>query len=405
MDGESPFALVKSEYQGLTMTCSPAEAKRRMQELQGFVQQAMVEGVDFGVIPGTREKSLWQSGAQKLCEMYGLAVDFVIEEKSEDWERGFFHYRVKCVLRDRRSNVLVGVGYGSCNSKEKKYAGRWVPEADVGSWFDKTKLRQREGTSWLWKSKVPAGIDIAKLPTEERDGREGSKYTVYGVTMKQFFVPNEDVCDLVNTFLKMACKRSHVHATLAVTRSGGVFGQDLEDLPPEVIGAAAGRRSWEVLEVDVTEETTGSSSPPAASVVTTPSKEPAPKVDLAAKLNEILAALKASTTEEEMRENAKQAGAAFAEGSKERNQYGAAFRAHRDGLVDVKARDAAAEEARDVLQRFWTDKLEACKTQEAVTQLEKETPDNLGRQDAEWIAHAFSERRKAITRAATTAAA
>ncbi len=257
-------ALVKvsPEYDGLVMHCSPAEARRRMQELQAFVREVMEENVDFGVIPGTKEKSLWQSGAQKLCELYGLAPDFSIEEKVEDWDKGFFYYRIKCVLTDRRSGTRVGVGYGSCNSKEKKYAGRWVAEADVPTWLDKTKLRRREGTEWLWRSKLPAGIDVSKLPTQKREGRNGP-YEVYGVQTIQMFVPNEDAADLVNTILKMACKRSHVHATLAVTRSGGLFTQDLEDLPPEVIGRAAERRPWEKDGEVIDAEVRPMPSPPA----------------------------------------------------------------------------------------------------------------------------------------------
>jgi hypothetical protein len=255
-------ALVKvadPTYAGLIMHSAPAEARRRMEELQAFIKEVMIgpilhpdgsvktHGIDFDIIPGTNKPTLLQPGAQKLCELYGLAAEFIFDEKQEDWDKPFFYYRVRTILTDRRTGAFVGMGIGSCNSREKKYAGRWVAEGEAPSWLDVKALKKREGLEWLWKSKLrDRGISsVDGLQTKERDGRDGEKYTVYGVKSVLVFVPNDDVPDLVNTFQKMGCKRSHVHAVLQVTRSAGIFAQDIEDVPPEAMGYVENRRPWE----------------------------------------------------------------------------------------------------------------------------------------------------------------
>ena len=203
--------LVLSANEGLVMVTAPTEALERLKQLQNFVAAVMVDGVDYGVIPGTDKgddgkkkarKSLLQPGAQKLEEVYGLNHTFEIE-KTEDWQRPFFNYQVRCVLR--RGDRYVGDGVGSCNSLEARYGYRWVWPNDVPPDVEKATLRVR-----VWKSK----------------GREFTKYRLM----------NEDVFSLTNTMLKMACKRSLVHAVIGVTRSSGIFTQDVEDLPPEQRG-------------------------------------------------------------------------------------------------------------------------------------------------------------------------
>jgi hypothetical protein len=200
---------------GLVMVVSPAEARRRVQELQAFVQEVMVQDVDYGVIPGTDKPSLYQPGAQKLAEMYGFASDFEDVTSVEDWEKAFFFYRRKCILTSRRDGRFIGAGIGSCNSREDKYAGRWV--------FD---------------NEVPKGVDIKTLPSKEFRKRNGTG------TFRKYRVPNPDIFSLVNTIEKMACKRSYIHAVIAVTRSAGLFTQDVEDLPEEVYGRPEEVRSW-----------------------------------------------------------------------------------------------------------------------------------------------------------------
>jgi hypothetical protein len=203
-------------YEGMTLAVAPAEAKKRVAELQAFVSSVMVRDQDFGVIPGTDKPSLFQPGAQKLAEIYGLAHRFEPIDQVKDWERGFFYFEYRCIITSRRDGRHICEGIGSCNSKESKYAARWV--------FDR---------------EIPQGLDRKTLKTKQIKSRKN------GQTYTMFMVPNEDPFSLVNTIQKMAAKRSYVHAIISATRSAGVFTQDAEDLPAEAFGQPEKERSWE----------------------------------------------------------------------------------------------------------------------------------------------------------------
>lgn len=216
MTESTALATVDRTYQGLQMAVAPAEALRRVQELQAFVKEVMVHGEDYGVIPGTDKPTLLQPGAQKLCEIYGMAPHFDDVTVVEDWDKPFFHYRKKCALMSRRSGDVVAEGVGSCNSREDRYAGRWCFESELPPGTDKRTLKRREGVS----------------------RKTGKPYV-------QYRAPNADICSLVNTIEKMACKRAYVAAVISATRSAGIFTQDVDDLPAEVFGTADSHRSWD----------------------------------------------------------------------------------------------------------------------------------------------------------------
>jgi hypothetical protein len=158
----------------------------------------MRKGEDYDQIPGTNKPTLLKPGAEKLAEIYGLSPTFSFETKSEDWATMFFYYVIRCKLT--RGDRVVAEGLGSCNSREDRYAWRWL--------FDK---------------EVPADIDKSGLKKKSGTGKYG-KWT-------KFRLPNEDIASQVNTILKMAKKRAYVDAVISATRSSGVFTQDVEDMP------------------------------------------------------------------------------------------------------------------------------------------------------------------------------
>lgn len=222
------IAVIRPSEAGLTMVVAPTEAEQRLHDLQDFVRRNMVEGEDFGVIPGTKgqdgkppKKTLLQPGAQKLAEIYGLAVTFEdARTPIERWDGEdpmFAYFKIAKVSR-RTDGAFLGSGMGSCNSREKKYAARWVFERDV-----------------------PPHLDIERLPKREGKAKGSGKPFV------MFKVPNPEIFDLVNTIEKMACKRALVGAVIAVTRSAGIFTQDMEDAAQEPQSRNA---SAEVIEAE-----------------------------------------------------------------------------------------------------------------------------------------------------------
>lgn len=100
------------------------EARQRIEMLQNFVKEMMVEGQDYGIIPGCKKPSLYKSGAEKLCDIFGLSKHIEIINRLEDWDNKVFHYEVKAVLVNKRTGHVEAEGIGCCNNREKKYSSQ-----------------------------------------------------------------------------------------------------------------------------------------------------------------------------------------------------------------------------------------------------------------------------------------
>lgn len=89
-------------------------------EFSEAVKDSLIDGVDYGIIPGTDKASLFLSGAEKIKLALGLTVDYDLESCIENYgEEPFFMYRFKA--RVYRGDQLVAIGYGAANSREGKY--------------------------------------------------------------------------------------------------------------------------------------------------------------------------------------------------------------------------------------------------------------------------------------------
>ena len=202
----------------LTPMVSVAEAKDQIAKLREFVSNYLVPDEDYGVIPGTEKLSMYQSGAEKLMEIYGLRAEYEIVGITEDWAMvpPLFDYTVKCRLFFKGSEPIeVGSEMASCNSHEAKYKYRRAlnacPECGTEAII---KGRAEYGGGWLcWGKKGGCGM---KWPDDEAFAAPQD-------------VPNMEVADQKNTILQMAEKRAKVRAARSVTRSSGIFTQDIED--------------------------------------------------------------------------------------------------------------------------------------------------------------------------------
>jgi len=91
----------------------------KITDFQAVIQQALTAGHDYGIIPGCKKPSLLKPGAEKINMLMGVSSEYQIMDKAEDYEKGFFAYNIKCILRKNGLSICEGVG--NCNSKEKKY--------------------------------------------------------------------------------------------------------------------------------------------------------------------------------------------------------------------------------------------------------------------------------------------
>lgn len=194
-------------------------AKKRLQEFQEFVKFYLQEGEDFGIIPGTEKPTLYKPGADKLCELYGLGDSYRILTQTENFEADppLFDYTIECQLW--RGERLVSTGLGSCNSYESKYKLREIHRKCPSCGAEAIiKGKKEYGGGWVcWKKRHGCGKSFS----------DGDK-SIEGQDAGKAF--NDDLPTLKNTILKMAKKRAKVDATLAATRSSGVFTQDMEDI-------------------------------------------------------------------------------------------------------------------------------------------------------------------------------
>lgn len=167
-------------------------------ELNNFIATMMRDKVDYGMIPGTNRKSLYQPGAQKLLYFNGLGARVACTEKVQEWDKGFFHYEFKATIFHKGTGKDIAECVGSANSREDRYAWRWVS-----------------------KSRIPRGMNEAELESKDKDGRNGP-YKVYRI-------PNPEVYTLPNTLMKMAQKRALIGASLLACRASENFTQDVEE--------------------------------------------------------------------------------------------------------------------------------------------------------------------------------
>ena len=183
-----------------------AEIQQRMSAIKSLIQGVMKEGTDFGVIPGTGDRAkkvLWKPGAEKICAMFRIAVQYDTQDLSRQpfpGEPRVAHYRV--VARGvSSSGEVLGEGMGEASTEEEKY--RWR-RAVCDEEYDNTPETQRR-------------IQY------KRSGQ--GHYTT-----KQVMT---NAADSANTILKMAAKRAHVAMVLSVTGCSDDFSQDVidEDTP------------------------------------------------------------------------------------------------------------------------------------------------------------------------------
>lgn len=215
--------IVRAPVQDVMLTAAfdIETAQKRLAELQRFVEFYMVEGEDYGKIPGTPKPTLYKSGADKLCDIYALADKYRVTNRTEDWDRNLFDYEVECTLVSKRTDQLVSTGLGSCNSYEGKYR-----------WRESKRKCPQCGKETIIKGKEEYGGGWLCWRKEGKSEGCGAKFLIADPSIVDQMVgktENEDIPTLKNTILKMAKKRAKMDAVLSATRSSGLFTQDLED--------------------------------------------------------------------------------------------------------------------------------------------------------------------------------
>lgn len=196
-----------------------ADVRAQVNLMQDVMKEVMQDGTHYGTIPGTKSKSLYKAGAEKLMATFRLAGDPEVEDLSRDGE---VHYRVKVRLTST-SGAFIGAGIGECSSQEDKYAWRLAicPEE-----FEATPENRRRIKFSKYQGKVEQKKQVRTNPA-----------------------------DVANTILKMAKKRGQVDAVITCTAASDLFTQDIEDLPEEVVAEIVGQQRSKPAAVAVQQAT------------------------------------------------------------------------------------------------------------------------------------------------------
>lgn len=218
--GGSSSSLIDMSGSANELQRNLAELKFKIDAVQGLVKEVMQEGLDYGVIPGTDNRTLFQPGADKLNALYGYAKLIANKEENKDFKTGHYDVTIRVQLRHVNTGVIVGEGEGFCATYESKYRYRWVFQNDLPKGIDKDSL-------------------VSKSFKSKKDGKEYHRYRL----------ENSDLFDVWNTVLKMAIKRAYVSATLAATGLSGIFQMSEEDfeswMDGEEGGGASGKEKFE----------------------------------------------------------------------------------------------------------------------------------------------------------------
>ncbi|GMV67546.1 MAG: hypothetical protein AMXMBFR75_33360 [Candidatus Hinthialibacteria bacterium] len=92
--------------------------------MKEFISATLVDGRDYGKIPGTPKATLLKAGAEKLCRFFGLSASMTLVDKVEDWtgaDRGapLFAYVYRCALS--KNGIIIAECDGQANTWESRY--------------------------------------------------------------------------------------------------------------------------------------------------------------------------------------------------------------------------------------------------------------------------------------------
>jgi len=193
---------------------SIAEVKKQLATIQSLMQEIMIEGEHYGIIPGCKKKSIYKSGAELIGFTFRLRPEYEID--MTELSEGHREYRVICRLYNINTGISWGEGVGSCSTMEPKYRYRGGQVESTGNPVPRE----------YWKLKEKNPDEAQKLiggkgfSTKKIEGRWEIVEKVAGEKIE-----NPDIADQYNTVLKMAKKRAYNDSILTTTAASNFYMQ------------------------------------------------------------------------------------------------------------------------------------------------------------------------------------
>ena len=187
----------------------------RFDAIKKLYSKVMLEGQDYGTIPGAGErKTLLKPGSEKLMMLCQLAP---VIKKDEIVELGNGHreYRMTVIMQHRQTGEIWGEGVGSATTMESKHRYRYLRIKCPSCGRDLFKSKEKD-EYFCWAKKNGCGAVFPTNAPELKGQIEGKG-------------ENTDIADVWNTVYKMCHKRAVVSAVIIATGVSNMFTQDVED--------------------------------------------------------------------------------------------------------------------------------------------------------------------------------
>ena len=186
------------------------QQKQSLALLQDMVKDILVEGRDYGRVPGTPQ-FLWDPGANQIFGGFNVFPGHRrIISHIEDGTK--ISIVIEVPLIQRHTGAEVGSGIGASSNEESKHKYRWIKEEEIGLWGY-------------------TGDTATSLKTKLEEG--GKKYRI----------PNPDRGELINVCVKQASKRAEVDGAEALPGVSSTL-RELFD-PRKSQGKAGGKKGKE----------------------------------------------------------------------------------------------------------------------------------------------------------------
>ena len=99
---------------------SPVVVEAKAEPIEVIVAKHLKAGRDYDRLPNTSKPTLFKSGAEILCGVFGFRTTTCVINRVIDFEKSFVMYEVEVTVYGT-DDKIVAEGIGSCNSKERKY--------------------------------------------------------------------------------------------------------------------------------------------------------------------------------------------------------------------------------------------------------------------------------------------
>jgi hypothetical protein len=214
---------------------SPADVVHEVAAIKQIMADVMKEGEHYGKVPGSNKPGLFQPGAQIIALTFRLGPRFRVTKT--DLPGGHREFYAETDLYNQFTGQLVGMGVGLATTLETKWRYRSGPVTFTG--------RSVPREYWdLRQSEPQKAAEL--LGGRGYQTRKNPDTGFWEVVEAGERTENDNSADVFNTALKMASKRSFVHAVMNTTAAGEMF--TTTEVDESVLQSGGERVNAETLE-------------------------------------------------------------------------------------------------------------------------------------------------------------